>query len=429
LWKIVFSYDKQYNHLSGSLIKMVFLSGQTASAARQNKPLFSRSPVVQVYEAPVSADDLSRPVYGLLGMPIDASDRSSVLERMLAAVVDGKPFLLSTPNVNFMMESERDAEFRESLLSSDLCCVDGMPIVWLAQLFGIPVTQRVSGSDLFDTIRSKCDRSRPIKVFLFGGREGVAETVNQLLNAQPSGMRCVGWINPGFGTVEEMSAPHVIQQINESNADLLAVFLSAKKAQSWLMLNHNRLSVPVRGQFGATINYQAGAVRRAPIFVQRLGFEWLWRIKEEPYLWRRYWNDGLALGRLTITRGIPIALGLAWRRYFQNSGELSFNKYDRDGLTVVCLVGRATKETVTKSIPIFESLVSEDRDVAIDISQIKSIDPRYFGLLLMLRKKIQEKGRVLKFKGVSKKSARMFRFNGFGFLLEPDVDLTFGRTP
>src|ERR1700688_2182461 len=99
----------------------------------------------------VSADDLSRDVYGLLGMPIDALDRGSALKRILAAVSSGQPFLLSTPNVNFMTESNRNAEFRESLLSSDLCCVDGMPIMWLARLFGIPITQRVSGSDLFDT--------------------------------------------------------------------------------------------------------------------------------------------------------------------------------------------------------------------------------------------------------------------------------------
>jgi N-acetylglucosaminyldiphosphoundecaprenol N-acetyl-beta-D-mannosaminyltransferase len=382
-------------------------------------------------KAAATTDDLSREVYGLLGIPIDALNRKSVFEKVLFTVAEGKPFLLSTPNVNFMVESRRDADFRGSLLCSDLCCVDGMPIVWLARLFGIPVTQRVSGSDLFDTIRYNCDQSRPIRVFLFGGGEGVAQTVSQLINARPSGMRCIGWLNPGFGTIAEMSTPNIIQTINDSNADLLAVFLNAKKAQSWLMLNHERLSVPVRGQFGATINYQAGTVRRAPLILQRLGFEWLCRIKAEPYLWRRYWKDGLSLARLILTRAMPVAIGLAWRRYIQKNGskELSFKKHEHDGFVVVCLIGKATKANVTKSIPIFRSLVAEDRNVAINISQIESIDPRYFGLLLMLRKQIKKNGKILKFTGVSKKAVRIFRFNGFGFLLEPDIDLAVGRTP
>jgi N-acetylglucosaminyldiphosphoundecaprenol N-acetyl-beta-D-mannosaminyltransferase len=408
---------------------MVFFADKAASARGQNKVPFCRSSAEDC-TTPGSTDDLSRDVYGVLGMPIDALDRTTVLKRMLAAVVEGKPFLLSTPNVNFLMESCGDAEFRESLLSSDLCCVDGMPIVWLARLFGIPITQRVSGSDLFDTIRSNCEPTRPIKVFLFGGGEGVAQTVCQLINARPSGMHCVGWLNPGFGTVGEMSAPHIIQSINDSNADLLAVFLSARKAQSWLVLNHKRLTVPVRGQFGATINYQAGTVRRAPLILQRLGFEWLWRIKEEPYLWRRYWRDGLSLARLIITRGMPVALGLAWRRNIQNDcDELSFKKREQDGFIVVSLIGKATRATVIKSIPVFQGLVAEDRDVAIDISQIESIDPRYFGLILMLRKQIKNNGKILKITGASKKFVRIFQFNGFRFLLEPDVDWTVGRTP
>jgi N-acetylglucosaminyldiphosphoundecaprenol N-acetyl-beta-D-mannosaminyltransferase len=373
----------------------------------------------------VSTDDLSRDVYGLLGIPIDALDRSSVLKRVLGAVGEGQPFLLSTPNVYFMTESNRNAEFRESLLSSDLCCVDGMPIVWLARLFGIPITQRVSGSDLFDTIRSDCASTQPIKVFLFGGGEGVAQTVCQIINAQPNGMHCVGWLNPGFGTIAEMSAPSVIQKINSSSADLLAVFLSANKGQSWLLLNHNHLRVPVRAQFGATINFQAGTVRRAPVIFQRFGFEWLWRIIEEPYLWQRYWKDGLLLTCLAITSALPIALDIGWRRYVQKnrSEELSYWKREYLGSVVIGLVGFATKMHVSSSIAIFRCLLAERRDITIDVSQTRAIDPRFFGLLLMLRKQLREGGNILRFAGVSKRSRHIFRLNGFEFLLDPGPSL------
>jgi N-acetylglucosaminyldiphosphoundecaprenol N-acetyl-beta-D-mannosaminyltransferase len=366
----------------------------------------------------VSADDLSREVYGLQGMPIDLLDRSSVYQRVLAAVNNGEPFLLSTPNVNFMFESNRDPEFRESLLSSDLCCADGMPIVWLARLFGIPVTERVSGSDLFETIKSSCSRSDPMKVFLFGGGDGVAKTVCQIINAQPSGMHCVGCLYPGFGSIAEMSSPSIIQTINKSGADLLAVFLNARKAQSWLLLNHQLLRVPVRGQFGATINYQAGTVRRAPLAIQRLGFEWLWRIKQEPYLWRRYWKDGLLLASLVITRALPIAVDLAWRRRKNATEQLSLRRHDGQDVIVIGLDGFAMEADVDRSIKFFQAALTKRRDITIDISQTRSIDPRFFGLLLMLRKQLRAGGNCLRFTGVSKRSKRIFRLNGFEFFLQ-----------
>jgi N-acetylglucosaminyldiphosphoundecaprenol N-acetyl-beta-D-mannosaminyltransferase len=402
----------------------MFFATRSGLDEQKNMTPYPRSSE-EVYLEPVSTDDLSRQVYGLLGMPIDALSRDSVFKRFLAAATAGKPFLLSTPNVNFMTESKRDPEFRETLLSSDLCCVDGMPIVWLARLFGIPVVQRVSGSDLFDTIRSNCSPSEPINVFLFGGSEGVAQTVCRIINAKPNGMRCVGWLNPGFGTIAEMSTPNVIQIINDSNADLLAVFLSAKKAQSWLLQNHNRLQVPVRGQFGATINYQAGTFRRAPVIFQRLGFEWLWRIKEEPYLWGRYWKDGLLLARLVITRALPVAIGLRRRRFIQRNGkeELSIEKREDHRFVVISLIGYATEKHVMKSVAVFRSLLVEHRDIAVDISETRSIDPRFFGLLLMLRKQLKRDGKILKFIGASKKTLRIFRLNGFEFLLEPDASL------
>jgi N-acetylglucosaminyldiphosphoundecaprenol N-acetyl-beta-D-mannosaminyltransferase len=368
---------------------------------------------------PASGDDLSRDVYGLFGMPIDAADRASVLRKIAAAAEAGRPFLLSTPNVNFVAESQRDDKFRESLLQSDHCCADGMPIVWISRLLGVPIKERVSGSDLFETLRADVSSSRPLKVFLFGGSDGVSETVYNLLNARPSGLCCVGWLNPGFGTVDDMSEAKVIERINASEADLLAVFLSAKKGQFWLRQNHGRLRIPVRGQFGATINYQAGTVRRAPKILQRLGFEWLWRIKEEPYLWRRYGRDGLFLLTTMMTRVLPIAVHLGWRRFISKNRneELRIVTREDRGFTVMSLDGHATAAHVKESIVHFRNGLAKGPPICIDLTRTQAIDPRFFGLLLMLRKQILARGKLLKFAGVSSKTRRMFRLNGFDFLL------------
>jgi len=87
----------------------------------------------------------------------------------------------------------------------------------------------------------------------------------------------------------------VLQAINASQADFLVVALGAKKGQAWILHNLEHLQVPVVSHLGAVVNFVAGTVQRAPAAWQRAGLEWLWRIKEEPALFGRYWNDGLAL--------------------------------------------------------------------------------------------------------------------------------------
>lgn len=372
-------------------------------------------------------DDLGRESYGLFGIPLDATDRIGTLNRIKAAANSGKPFLLSTPNVNFLVESQRDPKFRETLLQSDHCCPDGIPVVWLCRLLGIPIRERVSGSDLFEALRAEAPNSEALKVFLFGGGEGTAELVCKLLNKRPCGIRCVGHLNPGFGTVEDMSSPFILDQINRSGADFVSVFLSAKKAQLWLHQNRSRLQIPIRGQFGATINYQAGIVRRAPGMVQRLGFEWLWRIKEEPYLWRRYWSDGKVLAWLVLSRAIPMMVERLWNHWFTPHGdELSFTRHDERQSIGIGLVGSATTVHVKNSITLFRSLLDERGDITLDVSRVLQIDARFFGLLLMLRKELHCGGRRLVFTGLSSRTKRIFGLNGFEYLLDSGPKCTGG---
>src|SRR5580692_3482738 len=84
-------------------------------------------------------DDLSREVYCMLGIPVDDIRMPSTVERIEAAIANKRPFLLSTPNLNFLMNSQSDASFRETLVFSDLCPPDGMPLLWIGRLIGIPL--------------------------------------------------------------------------------------------------------------------------------------------------------------------------------------------------------------------------------------------------------------------------------------------------
>ena len=362
------------------------------------------------------ADDLSREVFGVLGLPLDVIDVEGLLGKIDAAVSNRTPFLLSTPNVNFLMMSQSDEGFRESMLMSDLCPVDGMPLVWVSRLLGIPLRQRLSGSDIFDTLRSRAIAPK-LKVFLFGGGEGIADTVASKLNQAEGGMTCVGSLNPGFGSVDEMSLAPTVEAINSSQADLLTVFLSARKAQYWLLKNHDRLNVPVRVQLGATINVQAGKVRRAPPFMRKLGFEWLWRIKEEPYLWRRYVKDGVGLFALFFTRIVPMAVEERLQRLSSKQLEVSSS----EGLKTVSLKlsGPAINGHIHEAIIGFRTALQARKAILIDLSGASAVDTRFFGLFVVLRKEAALRGCALRFVDPPPRIRRKFRRNGFEFLLKP----------
>jgi N-acetylglucosaminyldiphosphoundecaprenol N-acetyl-beta-D-mannosaminyltransferase len=366
-----------------------------------------------------NSDDLSRNVYCVLGLPLDAIEMAEVLRRIDFAAASAAPFLVSTPNVNFLAVIQTDPTFRESILLSDLCIIDGMPIVWITRLLGIPVKHRIAGSDVFEAMKGALPPAPPLKIFLFGGNEGVAAAAAQSLNEKRGRLRCVGWIYPGFGTIEEMSSNDTIAKINASRAEVLVVSLGAQKGQLWLLRNHQRLCIPVRTHFGAVINFEAGRVKRVPERIGKLGFEWLWRIKEEPQLWRRYGYDATVLLRLLVSRILPLTVSVWWQRlrWDRQPQELRITVTQDDAAMTLRLLGDATVGYAVHAIPYFRQAAAAKREVVIDLSSARRIDARFFGLFLMLRKQLNSKNASLSFIGISPRLARLFWLNGVDFLL------------
>ncbi|MES2583328.1 MAG: WecB/TagA/CpsF family glycosyltransferase [Pseudomonadota bacterium] len=248
--------------------------------------------------------NVGRNVHCLLGLPFDVMTLEQAVGSIRVAVARRAPCFFSTPNLNFLIAGQTNAAFRNSVSRSDLSLADGMPIVWLAKLLGIPIAQRVSGSDVFEALRNSAGPL--LKVYFFGGPPGVAERASLQINAEGKSMVCVGYESPGYGSIEAMSQAETLGRINQSGADFLIVALGAVKGQSWIEHNLEALEVPVVSHLGAVVNFVAGGVKRAPRWMQKSGLEWLWRIREEPALWRRYMSDGAGLIKLLITRVTPL---------------------------------------------------------------------------------------------------------------------------
>jgi N-acetylglucosaminyldiphosphoundecaprenol N-acetyl-beta-D-mannosaminyltransferase len=361
-------------------------------------------------------DDLSREVYCIFGVPVDAIGMQAVLRRIKLAAGRRTPFLISAPNLNSLVISQMDEEFRESLILSDLSTADGMPILWIARLAGIPIKKRIAGSDIFDALKAEHDTNDPLKVFLFGGPEGVAKEASRAMNSQSSGAHCVGWFYPGFCSAEEMSRDDIIDNINSSGADFLVASLGNQKGQLWLKRNHYRFSIPVRAHLGATLNFQAGTVKRAPPIMRKHGLEWLWRIKEEPYLWRRYWNDGRVLLRLLFTRVMPLVFWTWWLRLQYGWREdFVMTQAHASETATLRLCGSASGRHVDKAVPVFREAIATGKRITLDFSNTRTIDARFLGLLLMLKKKLRSTGAGPNFVGLSPALKRVFRLNGLGF--------------
>jgi N-acetylglucosaminyldiphosphoundecaprenol N-acetyl-beta-D-mannosaminyltransferase len=179
------------------------------------------------------------------------------------------------------------------------------------------------------------------------------------------------------------------------------------------------LRIPVRVHLGATINFQAGTINRAPVVMQRWGFEWLWRIREEPHLWRRYWNDGVALLLLLLKHVVPLLVIGWWHKFLFRTETLALviNQVKNHESVTIDLNGDAIERNVANALPRFESALGASKNIVINFTGTRQIDARFLGLILMLNKELKRHGHKLGFAGVSARMARLFRLNGFEFLL------------
>lgn len=369
--------------------------------------------------APAEVPDFRRPVHCLLGLPIDAVDFGGAVHRIQAAVALRERCFLSTPNVNFLVGSRADEAFRDSVVHSDLSIADGMPLVWLAKLMHIPIRQRIAGASLFDALRDapRDGSGGRLAVFFFGGSKEAGEAAWRRLCAENAGVICVGHECPGFGSVEDMSTDALLRRINAAKPDLLLVSLGARKGQAWIERNRPRLEVPVVAHLGAVLNFVAGTVRRAPPRVQALGLEWLWRIKEEPRLWRRYFHDAAAFAGLVAIHALPYAWHVRHHRPSADALARASVQVSEDGERCrLRLRGAWTERNLAQVREVFRAAALAGRDVELDMSGVSYIDSAFVGLLMLLRGHLQRCGRRLRLAPAPRRVRRVLDLCGVRYL-------------
>ena len=224
----------------------------------------------------------------ILGVGVSAINMDMAIETIDRWIAERQQNYICVTSVHGVIESQSDHELRKIQNQAGLVTPDGMPLVWVSRLRHYRHVSRVYGPDLM-TVVCTTSHSKGYRHFLYGGASGIPERLADQLRNKFPGIQIVGTYSPPFRPLTPEEDEAIIERINESKADIVWVGLSTPKQEYWMAAHFGRLHVPVMVGVGAAFDFLAGVKTQAPRWIQRSGFEWLYRLVMEPRrLWRRY---------------------------------------------------------------------------------------------------------------------------------------------
>lgn len=226
----------------------------------------------------------------ICGVKIDNYSFNDAVERIVDRAVTGVlPSYVVTPNAQHVLSLQRDADFRDIYEKAFLAVPDGVSLLWSAKFLKTPLNGRVNGTDLFEELSAVAEK-KGLKIFLLGGRPGAAEEAKKTLLSRHPDLKIVGTHCPPYGFESQPEELALINsKIKAAAPDILFVGLGAPKQEKWIYENYQELGVPVSLGIGVSFELVADMVQRAPLWMQKWGLEWLFRLIVEPKrLWKRY---------------------------------------------------------------------------------------------------------------------------------------------
>ncbi len=227
----------------------------------------------------------SFPVSKLFGIPINAVTMAQVLDCIHDAICNRKRLQIGVVNAAKVVNMQRNPMLGEDVLSSDLILADGAAVVWASRILRKPLPERVAGIDLMYGLLEK-GNLHGYRVYCFGATEEVSRKVADRIARDYPGVVLAGRRNGYFSDDEEEG---IAEAIAGAKPDILFVAITSPKKENFLARWTEKMGVPICHGVGGSFDVMAGKVQRAPEIWQRLGLEWLYRVKQEPRrLWKRY---------------------------------------------------------------------------------------------------------------------------------------------
>lgn len=224
----------------------------------------------------------------VLGVGVNASSLGESVATIARWIAAGERQYVCITGAHGIMESRHDERFRAILNGAGMVTADGMPLVWFARLVRKAPAERVYGPDLMRALTT-ISPERGYRHFYYGGPAGLADRLKEVVTRDHPGLEVVGTLSPPFRELSPEEEDQVVAAINASRPDIVWVGLSTPKQELWMARHLGRIEAPVMIGVGAAFDFLAGTKPQAPLWMQRNGLEWLFRLATEPRrLWRRY---------------------------------------------------------------------------------------------------------------------------------------------
>jgi len=222
----------------------------------------------------------------ILGVKIANLTMDETLETVEDFLLDGKQYYIVLLYSEFIVRARKDEKFRKILNEADLSLCESRGLYFALRFLDVLVKEEINGVELIYKI---CGKSQN-KIFLLGGKEGIAERVKEKLEGNIVGAE------HGYQDLDR-----VIEKINQIKPDILFVGLGSPKQEKWIYENLKKMpSVKVAIGVGGAFDFISGRIKRAPKFIQKIGLEWLWRLILQPWRIKRIYNGVVGLVLLTL---------------------------------------------------------------------------------------------------------------------------------
>ena len=228
---------------------------------------------------------IDAPKRDVLGLQLYATTEDDMVEICDRTIRDDQRLLIGVVNASKIVNMGKSDLLHDSVKSSDAVVADGMSVVWASRILGEPLPARVNGTNLFEKLLALAD-TKNYRVYLLGAKEEVLQELARRIEAKHPGLVIAGCRNGYFSDAESAD---VARDIAESRADMLFVGITSPKKEIFMAQYGAGLNVHVVHGVGGSFDVLAGVVKRAPVSWQNAGFEWLYRVIQEPgRMWKRY---------------------------------------------------------------------------------------------------------------------------------------------
>ena len=331
----------------------------------------------------------ARPSITILGIPFDNVTSCEALARIEQMIASRKPHYLATANVDFLVQAREDVELRRILFDADLILCDGTPLLWVSRLLGNPLPERVAGADVVPRL-IQLAAEKKYRLFLLGASpDSVSGAATNLRELYPD-LIIAGYYSPPFNKLIEMDHDEIKARILAARPDVLLVSFGCPKQEKWIAMHYRALGVPVAAGVGATIDFLAGKVSRAPVWMRHAGLEWVYRLLQEPRrLFRRYVKD-----LWIFSRGILVQWWALQFRNGRNQITVTTRSYalncgpHTDYQIVVC-PSRLDAIAAEADALGTADILSRHRHCFVHMAGVTSIDSTGVGYLIRLQKRLR----------------------------------------